>query len=139
MIFFADQLSKQFIQAKVSPNEVINVLPFLNIVYVKNPGSAFGMFKFLGNTFFIIFTILAISILIFFFLRDKQNKLIYSLLIAGALGNLLDRILYGYVVDFIDFYYQSFHWPAFNIADSSLTIGIILFVYKAFLVKKLTI
>lgn len=97
------------------------------------------MFKFLGSTFFILFTILAISILIFFFLRDKQNKLVYSLLIAGALGNLLDRILYGYVIDFIDLYYQSFHWPAFNIADSSLTIGIILFIYKTFFVKKLTI
>jgi signal peptidase II len=112
-------------------------LPFLNIVYVKNTGSAFGMLKSMGNIFFILFTILALSILIMLFIRDKKNKLIYSLLIAGAMGNLSDRILYGYVIDFIDLYYRSFHWPAFNVADSSLTTGIILLIYKTFSKERL--
>jgi signal peptidase II len=84
----------------------------------------------LGKEFFIIVTIVAIALLIFLFLKDRENKLIYSLLIAGSLGNLVDRFQHGYVIDFIDLFIGRFHWPAFNIADISLTMGIFLLIYK---------
>jgi signal peptidase II len=92
----------------------------------------------MGKMFFILFTLLAIFLLVILFLKDKENKHIYSLLIAGALGNLMDRIQYGYVIDFIDIFIGKFHWPAFNIADISLTIGIFLLIYKTVLSHKTT-
>lgn len=131
LIFFSDQITKQIVKSQISYDEIKEVLPFLNIVYVENRGSAFGLFKFLGNDFFIIFTLLALFVLFFLFIRDRHNKFIYSLLIAGALGNLFDRIQYGYVIDFIDIFIGRFHWPAFNIADSALTVGLFLIIYKS--------
>lgn len=130
LILFSDQITKQIVKASISPYEVKEILPFLNLVYVENRGSAFGLFASMGKMFFISFNLFAIFLLVILFLKDKENKHIYSLLIGGALGNLMDRVQYGYVIDFIDIFIGNFHWPAFNIADISLTIGIFLLLYK---------
>lgn len=130
LILFIDQTTKYFAIKFLAYDRVIKVLPFLNLVYVENTGSAFGMFKFLGSGFFIFIALVTTGILVYMYFKDSKNRLAYSLIISGALGNTIDRLIYGYVIDFIDLHIGSFHWPAFNVADSAISIGIILFIYK---------
>ncbi|MDI1471376.1 signal peptidase II [Thermodesulfovibrio sp. 1176] len=131
IVFFVDQLTKFLAVKFLYPDKIIEILPFLNFVYVENKGSAFGMFKFLGSEFFIIVSIIVIAVLVFLCFKDYPNWFVYSLIISGALGNAIDRLIYGYVIDFIDLHVGSFHWPAFNIADTAISIGIVLFLYKS--------
>lgn len=131
-IFLLDQTTKILAFEFLAPHGIIKLLPFLNLVYVENTGTAFGMFKFLGSSFFIFIALTATVFLVYMYFKDPKNWLIYSLIIAGALGNIVDRLIYGHVIDFIDLHLSSFHWPAFNIADSAISIGIVLFLYKSF-------
>ncbi|WP_353684974.1 signal peptidase II [Thermodesulfovibrio sp. 3907-1M] len=131
LVVFFDQLTKYLAIEFLAPHGVIKLLPFFNLVYVENTGTAFGMFKFLGAGFFIVIALFATLFLIYMYFKDPQNWLIYSLIIAGALGNIIDRLIYGYVIDFIDLHLKNLHWPAFNVADSAISIGIVLFVYKS--------
>ncbi|MCL4492604.1 MAG: signal peptidase II [Nitrospirae bacterium] len=131
-VFVLDQLAKYLIRTYIGPFDVIRVLPFFNIVYVENIGSAFGMFKGLGNTFFVIIALLAMALISALIIRDKDNRLIFSLILGGTAGNLMDRIIHGYVIDFLDVYAGRYHWPAFNVADSALTIGVALLICKTF-------
>ncbi len=124
IVFILDQATKYYIKAHIGFFDVIRVTPFFNIVYAENTGSAFGMFKSLGIYFFIFVSIAAVVFLTVLIVRDGGNRIAYSLLLGGAAGNLLDRAVFGYVVDFLDFYIGSYHWPAFNVADSALTVGI---------------
>lgn len=119
-----DQLTKHLVRTMIRPSEAINVLPFLQIVHIRNEGAAFGLFKAFGNITFVIISIVAIFLILYLLIRDKRNRISLSLILGGATGNLIDRIIYGNVTDFIDFYMGRFHWPAFNIADSALTVGI---------------
>ncbi|MBZ0156156.1 MAG: signal peptidase II [Alphaproteobacteria bacterium] len=131
-IFLLDQITKQLIIHHIGPFDTLRVAPFFNIIYAENTGSAFGMFKSLGNSFFIavaLGALIAVSVLL---VRDGENRLLYSLVLGGAAGNLADRIRYGYVVDFLDLHIGSHHWPTFNVADSALTLGILLLLYKTF-------
>jgi signal peptidase II len=93
------------------------------------------MFKNLGSTFFIILSVFAIIFIINLLAKKTYSTVGLSLILGGALGNLIDRIVYGKVVDFVDFSVGTFHWPAFNVADSSLTIGIAV-ILAAYLFKK---
>lgn len=136
LIIISDQVTKQLIVANLRLHESINVLPFFNIVYVENTGTAFGMFQSLGNSFFVIFSVLAILFIVFLILKSEHDLLSFSMFLGGAIGNLYDRIYRGYVVDFIDVYVGKHHWPAFNIADSALTIGIVLLILGTFIKKK---
>jgi len=95
-------------------------------VNIRNIGAAFGMFKGLGSSFFIGISLLAIIFVMWLLVTSKYSYFGLSLIFGGAIGNLIDRILYGKVVDFIDFSVGRFHWPAFNVADSALTIGIMI-------------
>jgi signal peptidase II len=130
LVLALDQLTKYYIRTHLGAFDVIRVFPFFNIVYAENTGSAFGMFKSLGGSFFIIVSMTAMVVLSVLLIKDPLNRLAYSLLLGGAAGNLLDRLCYGYVIDFLDAYAGNYHWPAFNVADSALTlgIGILLFV-----------
>lgn len=130
LILLIDQITKYLAIKFLSPDGMIKLLPFLNLVYVENTGTAFGMFKFLGSGFFIIIALVVTGILVYMYFKDTQNWFIYSLIIAGALGNIVDRLIYGYVIDFIDLHLKNLHWPAFNVADSAISIGIVLFLYK---------
>ncbi|MCL4536793.1 MAG: signal peptidase II [Nitrospirae bacterium] len=131
-IFTLDQFTKYLVKSYVSPYEIIRVLPFFNIVYVENIGSAFGMFKSLGNIFFIAVAALAMVFVTVLIIKDRDNRLSFSMILGGAAGNLTDRIIRGYVIDFLDVYAGRYHWPAFNVADSALTIGIFLLAFKLF-------
>jgi signal peptidase II len=126
VVLAIDQATKYYIRTYVGFFEHIRVLPFFDIVYAENTGSAFGMFKAFGSSFFIIISLAAIVILSVFLIKDQSNRIAFSLLLGGAAGNLTDRLLYGHVIDFLDIYVGTHHWPAFNVADSALTLGVIL-------------
>jgi signal peptidase II len=129
-VFILDQVTKYLITSHLSLFQVIPVLPFFNIVYVDNTGSAFGMFKGLGNPFFIGIAGAAIIAVAVMMIKDRENRLGLSLILGGAAGNLADRVIHRYVIDFLDFYAGKHHWPAFNVADSALTVGIALLLIK---------
>lgn len=131
IVLVLDQVTKYFIKAHLGTFDTINVTSFFSIVYAENIGSAFGLFKSLGSTFFIMVSSLAVIALSVMIVKDLANRMPYSLLLGGAAGNLLDRLMRGYVVDFLDFHIGTFHWPAFNIADSALTLGILFLFYSA--------
>lgn len=137
IILIIDQITKLIIVNFILPNQSIKVFSFLNIVNVRNTGAAFGLFQSLGNSIFIIISLIAILIIFFMIIRSKDDTFALSLILGGAMGNLTDRLRLGYVVDFIDFHIRNYHWPAFNIADSVLTIGIsLLFVKLVWGIKK---
>jgi signal peptidase II len=129
-IFILDQLAKFIINKTLNPNQSIPIIKnVFHLTLVYNRGAAFGIFK-NQTLFFIVASILAI-IFIYFNLRDSSPKsklyiLALSLIAGGTLGNLIDRLLLGYVIDFLDFRI----WPVFNLADSAITIGAILLGYS---------
>lgn len=134
-----DQWSKQWVLENFHWGESREVLKgFFNLTYVRNKGAAFGFLhsapESLREPFFVIVPVLAICVLSFLYWRLKEGQklsaIALSLILSGAVGNLIDRMRFGYVVDFLDFYLPSLgHWPAFNIADSCIVVGVgILFV-----------
>lgn len=128
LIIFLDQLTKFLIKANIQLNQSVPVInKILHFKYVTNTGSAFGLFKNF-NKFFIIISIIVIVVIIYHLTKIKNNdKLLQfsvGLLLGGVFGNLIDRVLYGAVVDFIDFRI----WPVFNIADSAITISIMFLI-----------
>lgn len=131
LVIILDIITKALIVNKVAHHEIIKVLPFINIVHIENRGAAFGLFANLGNVFFVIVSIIAV-LFILYYLKAVQRRMeiiSLSLVLGGAVGNLIDRIRIGKVTDFIDFYVNNWHWPSFNVADSALTVGIILFLW----------
>lgn len=140
-----DQISKLFIQKSFRLNESVVVIQrFFSLTYIRNPGAAFGLFADrpdgFRTIFFLVISIIALSLLVFFFRQlpkeDTSALISISLLFGGAIGNLIDRVRLGEVVDFLDFYVGAFHWPAFNVADSAITVGISLLMLNLFLAKK---
>lgn len=133
VIVLFDQITKYFARIYIHPLESIELLPILNLVSVRNQGAAFGMFRSLGNNFFIIISVAAVLFMLWVIIAAKEDYRIFSLLAGGAIGNLIDRLTLGYVVDFIDVTVSGHHWPAFNVADSALTIGIVFMIITLFL------
>ncbi len=140
-----DQLSKWYITSTMSLHASYPVIDgFFNITYVRNPGAAFG---FLANAaplfrsvFLIAVSAAAIAMILWFLAKNKTAAMLLtfalSLILGGAVGNLLDRIRFGDVVDFLDFYVASWHWPAFNVADSAISIGAVLLIVEMLRRKK---
>lgn len=125
-VFIVDQYTKHLVRKTLPAFETVHVMSVLNLVHVENVGSAFGLFKSLGNIFFLVVASLASVAVAFMIVKDSDNRTAFSLILGGAVGNLADRIKYGHVVDFIDLHAGTHHWPAFNIADAALTVGILL-------------
>jgi signal peptidase II len=129
-----DQATKWWIlEGVMQPPRVIPVTPFFNLLLTWNNGVSFGLFNNSNNLNALLLSVLAIVIVVFlfFWLRKAENKRMAAglgLIIGGALGNVIDRGLHGAVVDFLDFYIDTLHWPAFNIADSCITVGAILLI-----------
>ncbi|MBF7017343.1 signal peptidase II [Staphylococcus durrellii] len=132
LILILDQVTKFIIAASMRIGDYFEVIPgFLNITSHRNNGAAWGILS--GKmSFFFIITIIILVILVVFYIKEAKNNLFMqialSLLFAGALGNFIDRVLHGEVVDFIDTYIFGYNFPIFNVADSSLTIGVILII-----------
>jgi signal peptidase II len=131
IVVLIDQASKSLASSQLAPRQILSVIPgFFNIVLVKNRGMAFGIFNQahsgLSSMFLLAATIAAIGVILFFFWVKKDHLWLtigLSLILGGAVGNLIDRIQLGYVIDFLDFFVAGYHWPAFNVADSAVTVG----------------
>lgn len=123
-IIVTDQITKYLVARAISPLDSVTIFPFLHLVHVRNKGAAFGMFSWIGSDFFITVSVIAIIIVLLLLLKSKESYFGLSLILGGAIGNLIDRVSFGYVLDFIDFSIDKYHWPAFNVADSALTFGI---------------
>lgn len=130
-----DQITKYLARTHIGAYESIELLPVLNLVNVQNKGAAFGMFRSLGNMFFISVSIAALIFMSWVIIKDKEDHRIFALLAGGAAGNLIDRLYLGYVVDFVDVFIAGYHWPAFNVADSALSVGMV-FMALSILRKK---
>ena len=134
-----DQISKLLIlKYKVLLPMKVSSLDIFNIVYVENKGVSFGMLSEYNITFCLGILSFAISLYVIFLIIKSESKLELiglSLILGGAIGNGIDRLFNGHVIDFIDLYYRNFHWPAFNFADSFITVGAVLFFFKLFFIK----
>ncbi len=133
-----DQATKYIAHHLVGPDGSARLLPFLNIVHLDNPGAAFGTLQHVGNLFFIIISVAAVAVLAVVLAKSPKNRrpIGLVLVLSGAAGNLIDRLALGHVRDFIDVHAGSHHWPAFNFADSYLSIGIALLLIGSFLKTK---
>ncbi len=135
IILALDQISKIIASIYLKLNTSLKVIPhFFYLTLCHNYGAAWGIFKDY-KVLIIIGTLLAIILIyhfIFCFKTNKRNNLAFGLLIGGLAGNLIDRLIYGYVRDFLDFYLFKYDYPVFNIADIAIVIGIILLIYAVF-------
>jgi signal peptidase II len=132
-ILLLDQWTKSMVVQTLPLYQRVEVIEgFFNLTHVRNTGGAFGIFGGekggLGSILFVAVSLIAIGAIVFLFLKIKENEktlaLSFSFILSGAVGNLIDRLRYGEVVDFLDFHLSTYHWPAFNVADSAICIGI---------------
>jgi signal peptidase II len=142
-LYAIDQLTKQLVLRSISPYEGRIIVPdFFSLVNVTNTGAAFGSFRG-NNVFFIVISIIALVVVVTLLVRprtpDRLRDLSLALLLAGILGNLTDRLLYGHVIDFLLFNLHIRYadpWPAFNVADSCISIAVVLFIIHSFRKQK---
>jgi signal peptidase II len=137
-VLVLDQLTKFIAADYLMQHGELHLMPFLNLVLVHNTGAAFGFLSSAGgwqNIFFIAIALAASAFILWMSWRleskDRLLAIALMLVLGGALGNLLDRLIHGYVIDFIDVYYGTWHWPAFNVADSAITVGAALLIADA--------
>ncbi|WP_413283805.1 signal peptidase II [Vibrio sp. MA40-2] len=121
----------------------IEVLPFFNLLYVHNYGAAFSFLSDQAGWqrwFFAAIAFFVSGLLLFWMSKlpatEKWNNIAYAMIIGGALGNVFDRLVHGFVVDYLDFFWGSYHWPAFNLADSAICIGAAMIILDGFFSSK---
>jgi len=138
VITLLDQFTKGIVLHYLPYNKTIPVIKgFFNITHVLNPGGAFGLMANLNpvlrGIIFLFISSMAVGIIFYFYRKTPEKysllSVAFALIFGGAIGNLIDRVRFGMVVDFLDFYAGNLHWPAFNVADSAITIGICIFLY----------
>jgi len=138
-----DQITKYMVSDALHLYQSIPLMPSLNLVLAHNSGAAFSFLSDAGGWQRWFFTVVAIAVsivIVVWITRLKQNEkrlaVALSLVLGGAIGNVWDRIVHGYVIDFIDLYYGDWHWPAFNVADSAICIGAVLLIIDALFNKE---
>jgi len=140
VIVVIDQITKALTRLNMEIGDSVPVIQnFFHLTYVTNDGMAFGL-NFPGGIYVLSAVSIILTIVIFMYLWKERNghflmRLSLALILAGAIGNLIDRVLLGQVVDFFDFMIGDFHWYIFNVADSSVTIGMIIFLYFSFYIQ----
>ncbi len=138
IIFFFDRITKSKILNTYSDNTIF-INDYINIDLIWNIGIGFGFLSTNSILFYnlisILIGIVILSLTYFLIISEKKEKLIYAIIIGGALGNFYDRLIYKAVPDFIDLHYDNFHWFTFNVADIFISIGIFVFVVRSFFVK----
>lgn len=136
LIVVFDQLTKLWIVAALRPGESIALTSFFNLVHVYNPGAAFSFLSDAGGWQRWFFIVLALAVSLWLTLLIRQHAaerllpLAAALILGGALGNVIDRVRFGAVVDFLDVHVAGWHWPAFNVADSAISVGVVLLVWQ---------
>jgi signal peptidase II len=144
VVVILDQITKEIIDRSLELSQYITIIPnFVDIHYIRNTGAAFGIMSRLPDgarlPFLVGVSIVAMALIFYLFVKAESDRKRYifslSLIFAGALGNLIDRIWLGEVRDFIDLHIYNLHWPIFNVADSAITIGIVLLGYELLIVE----
>jgi signal peptidase II len=140
-VVLLDYITKAYIDSNMSLHESIAVIGgFLNVTYVRNPGAAFSFLASASpgfrSVFFLTVTVLAIILVLYYIAKSKTEEPLMvfalSLILSGALGNFIDRVRLGEVIDFIDVHLGDYHWPAFNVADSAITVGAFIMLFALF-------
>ena len=139
LVIILDQITKIAADAYLGYHQPVPVIPMFNLTLMYNQGAAFSFLSDAGGwqRWFFIIVSLTISIVLVIWLTklkisQKLQTVSIALILGGAIGNLIDRSIYGYVIDFLDVFYKQHHWPAFNIADSAIVIGAILLIIDSF-------
>ena len=144
VVLVLDQLTKWYIRRTVSLYESIAVIDRLfHITHVRNSGGAFSLFANASEAvrlpFFLLVSAVAVAVLLVFVrrVRAEQRGLLFALglILGGALGNLFDRVVFGQVTDFLDFHWRGYYWPAFNVADSCITTGMLILLFHSLLTR----
>ncbi|WP_192867810.1 signal peptidase II [Thaumasiovibrio subtropicus] len=145
LVFVADIGSKLLVMNTMTYgwNGRIEILPFFNLLYVHNYGAAFSFLSDAGGWqrwFFTLIAFVVCGVLLYWMrkssIAQRMENCAYAMVIGGALGNVFDRLVHGYVVDFLDFYVGDYHWPAFNIADAAICVGGALIILDSFLSER---
>jgi signal peptidase II len=139
LVIVVDQITKRIVDTTMQLYQSIELIPYFQLTYMRNQGAAFSFLSGAGGWqrwFFIGLAVIA-SVFICFWLKklnrsQRWEAIAWSLVLGGALGNLIDRIIYGYVIDFLDVYIGDWHWPAFNVADSAITLGVAMLLLDSF-------
>lgn len=134
-----DQLTKWLVDTSLPLYESIELLPFFELTYLRNPGAAFSFLAQAGGWqrwFFIGLAVTASGLIGYWLRRLDRDRhweaAAWALVLGGAVGNLIDRVVYGYVIDFLDFFYDVHHFPPFNVADSAITVGVAMLLIDSF-------
>ncbi len=145
VLLIADQLTKAIVFQKIAFLSSQSIIPgFFNLTHIHNRGAIFGFFSQsesqLLHIVLMLATLVALALVVYYFFMtpptEKLAIISLSLILAGALGNLIDRVFRGYVIDFLDLYVNKWHWPSFNVADSCVTIGAFLLVFVVFFKRR---
>jgi signal peptidase II len=144
LVVALDQITKQAVLATLALYDVVVVIPgFFNLTHIRNPGGAFGFMaaggQGLRNLLFIGAAVVAMGVIVYFYRSTPRTHpylaLALAMIFGGAVGNLIDRLRFGEVIDFLDLFVGRYHWPAFNVADSAITIGMTIFIVHVVLGK----
>ena len=136
LVVLCDQISKTVVAAYLPLNHQIPIVDgFFNLTHIRNPGGAFGFMAGLDDAWrtviFLVISSAAVGLVCYFYTKTPQSyswlAAAFALIVGGAIGNLIDRFRFGMVIDFLDFYIGQWHWPAFNLADSAITVGVGIF------------
>jgi signal peptidase II len=142
VVVVLDQITKYIIIDKLALHQMIEVTPFFNIVHVRNTGAAFSMLAGAGGwqRYFFIAVAVVASVWVIWLLRQHPREKLFclalGLILGGAIGNLIDRVMYGNVVDFIQVHYAGWYFPAFNVADAAITVGAGLMIWDGFFTRR---
>jgi len=137
-----DQWTKYLVDHRMLLHQSVPILPgWFELTYVRNRGAVFGFLAGIDSwwrmPFFLTFSAIAVVLLAIFYIRSRPDqgllRLSLALILAGAVGNVIDRVRFGYVIDFLDVHWRHYHWPAFNIADSAISVGICLMLLEAYM------
>ena len=139
LVVALDQATKAWVTSVFSLYQSREVIPGLfNLIYLTNTGAAFGILSghpaWWRHGFFIAIVVVALGVIAYMYRRLRGDSVWYEaalgLIAGGAIGNLIDRVRFGSVIDFLDFHIGTYHWPAFNVADSAITVGVAIFLVK---------
>ncbi|NKI75315.1 lipoprotein signal peptidase [Dickeya sp. CFBP 2040] len=140
LVLVVDLGSKQWVMTHFQLGESLQLVPFFNFTYAHNYGAAFSFLADKGGWQRWLFAVIALVIIVALLAMmhrssasQKLNNIAYAMIIGGAIGNLADRLVHGYVIDFLDFYVDNWHYPTFNLADSAIVVGALLIVLEGFL------
>lgn len=139
LVLAVDQVTKWIVDKSMGVYETIELLPFFQLTYLRNQGAAFSFLSDAGGWqrwFFVALSMSFSAGITYWLVRMKPSRhweaAAWSLVLGGAVGNLVDRAFFGYVIDFLDVFYREWHWPAFNVADSAITVGIGMLLIDSF-------